>query len=62
MQEMLIANEPAMYFKPPYVGPRGWVGIELKAIDDEDLANYLREAWLLIAPKKLQALFLDGLE
>jgi hypothetical protein len=56
MQEVLIANEPDKFFKPPYVGTRGWVGIELAAVADEELASHLREAWLIIAPKKLQAL------
>jgi hypothetical protein len=37
----------------PYVGVRGWVGIELSEIEDEELTSYLLEAWRLIAPKKL---------
>jgi hypothetical protein len=60
MQEVLIANEPEKFFKPPYVGARGWVGIELAALSDEELASHLREAWLIIAPKKLQALLLKS--
>lgn len=59
MQEVLIANEPEKFFKPPYVGVRGWVGIELTAVTDTELASHLREAWLIIAPKKLQALLAD---
>ena len=60
MQEVLTANEPDKFFKPPYVGTRGWVGIELAAISDEELTSHLREAWLIIAPKKLQALLLKS--
>jgi hypothetical protein len=44
---------PEIFFKPPYVGVRGWVGIELANISDKDLASYLQEAWMLIAPKRL---------
>jgi len=56
LQEMLIQTAPEKYFKPPYVGVRGWVGIELDAISDDELTAHIREAWRLIAPKKLQAL------
>jgi hypothetical protein len=53
IQAMLIETSPEKFYKPPYVGGRGWVGIELDRIDDEELAFHLREAWRLIAPKKL---------
>src|SRR5262249_36023401 len=55
MQPTLPKSEPQKFFPPPYVGVRGWVGIELDRIDDEDLAFHLGEAWRLIAPKKLQS-------
>jgi len=54
LQGHLIKTEPGKFFKPPYVGVRGWVGIELPQIDDEELALHLGEAWRLIAPKTLQ--------
>ena len=50
-QEMLIHTDPGTFFRPPYVGVRGWVGIELDRISDEDLASYILQAWRLIAPK-----------
>ena len=56
VQAMLIEASPDRFYKPPYVGVRGWIGIELDRISDEDLAFHLREAWRLIAPKRLQAL------
>jgi hypothetical protein len=52
-QATLIATQPRVYFRPPYVGVKGWVGVELSQIGDEDLAVLLREAWRLIAPAKL---------
>jgi hypothetical protein len=53
LQAMLIHESPDVYFKPPYVGVRGCVGIELAQIGDEELASHLVEAWRLIAPKTL---------
>ena len=55
MQAMLIKSEPSKFYKPPYVGVRGWVGIELEAVSDEELSIHLLDAWRLIAPNKLQA-------
>ena len=55
MQDQLIQAAPETYFTPPYVGSRGWVGIELKHIGDEDLRFHIQLAWELIAPKRLLA-------
>jgi hypothetical protein len=55
VQAMLIDAMPETYYKPPYVGVRGWVGIELDRIGDEELAAHILDAWRLIAPKKLKA-------
>jgi hypothetical protein len=52
-QHLLVSAQPDVFFVPPYVGVRGWVGIELDAISDEDLAVHIREAWRLVAPAKL---------
>lgn len=55
IQVALIESSPATYFKPPYVGVRGWVGIELDRVSDEDLRYHVQVAWELIAPKRLSA-------
>lgn len=55
LQATLLKTEPGKFFTPPYVGVKGWVGIELDAISDEELAAYIVEAWRLIAPKRLRA-------
>lgn len=47
-QQRLIKASPKRYYRPPYVGPAGWVGIEMEHIDDEDLAVHLHEARDLI--------------
>jgi uncharacterized protein YdhG (YjbR/CyaY superfamily) len=53
LQSALIADAPATYFKPPYVGSSGWIGIELDQIRDEALEIHVREAWEIAArPKK----------
>lgn len=52
-QTKLIEASPEMFFKPPYVGVKGWVGINLDRIDDDDLRFHVRMAWELIAPKRL---------
>jgi hypothetical protein len=52
-QSALIEAQPEIYFKPPYVGGRGWIGIELDRITDEDLRFHIQTAWELVAPKRL---------
>ncbi len=54
LQATLLKTEPGKFFMPPYVGVRGWVGVELDAVDDEELGFHLCEAWRLIAPRKIQ--------
>jgi hypothetical protein len=54
-QEDLIETAPQVFFTPPYVGKRGWVGIELDLIGDADLMLYINLAWDLIAPARLRA-------
>lgn len=51
VQALVIATSPDKFFKPPHVGTRGWIGIELDRIDDDELASYLLEAWRMVAPK-----------
>jgi hypothetical protein len=54
-QTALIEADPETYFKPPYVGTRGWVGIELDRVSDKDLTFHIQTAWELIASKRLLA-------
>lgn len=56
IQAMLIETEPKKYYRPPYVGGAGWVGVELPRVNDKELRTQLREAWRLIAPEKLHGL------
>jgi len=56
LQAALIEEAPETYFKPPYVGSSGWIGINLSQITDEALEIHLRKAWELSAPKKKKPL------
>jgi uncharacterized protein YdhG (YjbR/CyaY superfamily) len=49
LQPLLIEDAPDTYFKPPYVGPGGWVGIRLDQIRDDSLQIHMHEAWALVA-------------
>lgn len=53
VQEALIEASPKKFYRPPYVGKAGWVGIELPRISDRELSAHITEAWRLIAPEKL---------
>lgn len=53
-QDMLIRAEPERYFAPPYVGPKGWVGVWLDRKPDwSALGDLLRDAYSKTAPKRL---------
>ena len=57
-QEELIASDSERYFRPPYVGHRGWVGVRLDGLQDDawtELAETIEEAFRAIAPKKAVA-------
>jgi len=53
IQAALIEESPKKFYRPPYVGHAGWVGIELPRVSDKELSAHIREAWKLIAPEKL---------
>ena len=55
-QELMIRSAPTRFFKPPYVGPSGWVGIWLDGkVDWEEVADLVRDSYFLVAPKRLVA-------
>ena len=53
VQADLIEEAPDTYFRPPYVGGAGWVGVELSNVDDERLGAVIREAFRLMTTKKI---------
>ena len=54
VQRALIEAAPEKYYKPPYVGGAGWIGVELPRVSDKELTLHIQEAWRLIAPPKLR--------
>lgn len=54
VQESMVAAAPDCFFRPPYLGPKGWVGVWLDGVVDwEDVAEFLEDSYRLIAPKRL---------
>jgi len=60
-QEAMIAAAPERFFRPPYVGGRGWVGVRLDGrVDWDELGVICQDAYRTVAPKKLLATFEAG--
>ena len=54
VQEGLIRSAPKRFFKPPYVGAKGWVGVRLdETADWDELSGILRDGYLMSSPGKL---------
>ena len=50
----MVKADPTRFFVPPYVGPSGWVGVYLdRRTDWTELAELLRDAYRMTAPKRL---------
>lgn len=55
-QEAMVGDEPERFFRPPYVGPRGWLGVYLDVpVDWDEISEIVTEAYCCIAPKSLAA-------
>lgn len=55
-QQALIESDPARYYRPAYVGHRGWVGMRLEGkVDWQEVAEIIEDAYRAVAPKKLLA-------
>ncbi len=53
-QEAMMAAALDCFFAPPYVGPKGWIGIWLDGVVEwDDVAEFVRDSYRLIAPKRL---------
>ena len=54
MQEELLATSPYRFFRPPYVGSRGWVGMRLDGeVDWTEVSELCLEAYRVVAPSRL---------
>lgn len=55
-QEFLLLAKPRRHFKPPYVGPSGWIGVRLNGIVNwRDVEALLRDAYEMTAPRLRRA-------
>jgi hypothetical protein len=55
-QEIHVRAEPKRYFVPPYVGPRGWLGVILeRGADWQQILTLIREGYEKVAPPALRA-------
>jgi hypothetical protein len=55
-QALAVETEPDRFFRPPYVGGRGWLGVRLDVDPDwEELAEICTDAYRQVAPKSLVA-------
>ena len=55
VQEALIATSDR-FFRPPYVGHRGWIGVRLDGdVAWDEVAELLKDAYRAIAPARLVA-------
>jgi hypothetical protein len=56
VQETLIRSKPDRFFRPPYVGTKGWIGVRLDdGVDWDKLAGIIRDGYLMSAPKPMRA-------
>ena len=56
-QEALVGSAPERFFRPPYVGHRGWLGVylDVPGIDWDQIAALVADAYRVVAPKRLVA-------
>jgi hypothetical protein len=58
-QASLITAGPDQFFRPPYVGGRGWIGVRLAGANWAEIAELCEDAYRTVAAGRLVAL-LDG--
>ncbi|MDD9935369.1 MAG: MmcQ/YjbR family DNA-binding protein [Myxococcales bacterium] len=52
-QDMLVQAAPEVFFVPPYVGPSGWVGVNLAGKPDwKVVEETLVDGYRMVAPKR----------
>jgi len=53
-QEAMIFTDPTQFFRPPYVGQRGWVGVRIDRRPDwAQVARLVESAYRHVAPPRL---------
>lgn len=60
-QAILTGADPDLFFVPPYLGHKGWVGMRLDEDPDwDEVARLIARSYALIAPRRLSALVPGG--
>ncbi|MES1227297.1 MAG: MmcQ/YjbR family DNA-binding protein, partial [Armatimonadota bacterium] len=53
IQEALVASNASVFYRPPYYGPSGWVGVRLdKGLDWEEVEGLVEAGYEFIAAKR----------
>lgn len=56
VQESMVDLEPERFFRPPYVGVNGWLGVRLDVdVDWDEVEAIIEDAYRCVAPKRLLA-------
>ena len=56
LQEALVRSDPDRFFRPPYVGQHGWIGVWLDMpLDWDEIAGLVIDSYRLTSPKRLIA-------
>lgn len=56
VQEIVVGAAPHKFFRPPYVGHKGWIGICLDVdVDWKEIAGFIDDSYRMTAPKRLLA-------
>ena len=54
VQEILVNSDPKRFFIPPYMGPKGWVGVRLDAkVKWDEVAGILKDGYQMSVPKRM---------
>jgi hypothetical protein len=53
VQVEMVEVEPDRFFRPPYVGHRGWLGVQLLDVTQPELEAIVLDAYRQVAPKRL---------
>lgn len=62
-QEVLVGADPELFFVPPYVGHKGWIGVRLdRGPDWDEISEIVRRSYRLVAPRRLARLVEDAPE
>jgi hypothetical protein len=61
VQDSFVDMAPGRFFRPPYVGSRGWLGVRLDGeVDWAEVEMLCEDAWRVVAPRTMLARYDSG--